>query len=55
MAGAHLVGVGKVVKFLTSKDPKELEEIKDENGTHVSEYMTKFAGYDISDFTKEIV
>ena len=55
LAGAHLVGVGKVVKFLTSKDPKELEKIKDENGTHVSEYMTKFAGYDISDFTKEIV
>jgi len=46
IAAAHLAGAGNVKKFLRSNGRKDF---KDGNGTSVSYYMKKFAGYDISE------
>ena len=54
LAGAHLVGVGGVVKFLTTTDSNILNKIADKNGTHVSEYMELFGNYNIPHFTEEL-
>jgi len=43
VAGAHLKGLGGVRKFLKGKDNA------DALGTKISEYISKFAGYDLSD------
>jgi hypothetical protein len=45
LAGAHLLGVkGGVKKYLESNGQ---EDPQDANGTHVSEYLRKFQGYNI--------
>ena len=49
LAGAHLVGPGGVKRFLTSNGR---DDVKDANGTPVSSYIKKFAGYDISEITR---
>jgi len=45
LAAAHLAGPGNVKKFLISWGK---EDFKDAYGTSVSNYMKKFAGYDVS-------
>lgn len=49
LAGAHLVGPGGVRDFLSSNGKND---VKDANGTPVSSYIKKFAGYDIKEITK---
>jgi len=44
LAGAHLVGNGGVKKFLRSNGEKDPV---DGNGIHVSEYLAKFANYEV--------
>ena len=48
LAGAHLVGPGGVRDFLRSNGKND---VKDANGTPVSSYIKKFAGYDIKEIT----
>ncbi len=54
LAGAHLLGPGNVKIFLTTSDPETLSKLVDANGTHISEYMTRFGGYEVSHFTSGI-
>lgn len=49
LAGAHLVGVGGVRKYLKSNGKND---VKDRNGTPVSTYIKKFAGYEVSKITR---
>lgn len=49
LAGAHLVGVGGLEKYLKSNGKND---VKDGNGTRVSYYIKKFANYDVSEFTQ---
>jgi hypothetical protein len=45
LAGAHLVGSGGILAFFY---PSRYDyRVVDGNGVHVSQYMTKFAGYDL--------
>jgi hypothetical protein len=45
LAGAHLVGSGGILAFFY---PEKYDyRVVDGNGVHVSQYMTKFAGYDL--------
>ncbi len=48
LGGAHLLGVGGLRKFILSGGR---QVPRDGNGTPISEYMRKFAGYDISEIT----
>jgi len=48
LAGAHLVGPGGVKDFLQSNGKID---VKDKNGTPVSSYIKKFAGYNIEEIT----
>ena len=48
IAGAHLLGVGNVKKFLKSNGRKIP---RDGYGTPITEYLSKFSGYDISEIT----
>lgn len=45
LAGAHLKGHGGVKGFLDSQD---CDKYKDANGTNITEYIWKFAGYDMT-------
>lgn len=45
LAGAHLVGTGGMLAFFYPE--RYNHNIVDGNGVHVSEYMKKFAGYDL--------
>lgn len=49
LAGAHLVGPGGVRDFLRSNGKND---VTDANGTPVSSYIKKFAGYDIKEITQ---
>jgi len=42
LAGAHLVGYGGLQKYLTSNG---MNDVKDGNGTPISQYIQKFGGY----------
>ena len=48
LAATHLVGQGNVNKYLKSNG-KNVQ--KDGNGISLEEYLKKFAGYDVSEFT----
>ena len=48
IAGAHLLGVGNVKKFLKSNGRKIP---RDGYGTPITEYLSRFSGYDISEIT----
>ncbi len=52
LAGAHLLGVGGLKQFLESKG---MEDPADGYGTRISEYIRKFAGYDIGEIAGETV
>jgi Ca2+-binding RTX toxin-like protein len=43
LAGAHLAGVGGLKAFLTSGGSQNFADF---NGTHVSDYLSQFGGYD---------
>lgn len=45
LAGAHLVGSAGILAFFYPE--KYAYRVVDGNGVHVSQYMTKFAGYDL--------
>jgi len=45
LAGAHLVGMGGVLSFFYPE--KYSHRTVDGNGVHVTQYMQKFAGYDL--------
>ena len=48
LAGAHLVGIGGLKKFLHSNGE---ENVTDATGTSISKYIAQFAGYDVSSIT----
>ena len=48
LAGAHLVGVGGLKKYLNSNGKND---VKDATGTPVSLYIKRFAGYDVTKIT----
>ncbi len=48
IAGAHLLGVGNLKKYL-----EKGIDMTDGFGTHISEYIKKFSGYDMSDLFKD--
>ena len=51
LGGAHLVGVRSLAKFLKSGG-REIP--KDGYGTPITEYISKFSGYDISEITGNV-
>jgi len=46
IAGAHLVGLGGLIKWINGK------EVKDGNGVSVEVYLKKFQDYDLSEIEK---
>jgi len=49
LAGAHLVGIKGIRDYLLSNGKND---VTDANGTRVSSYIKKFAGYNINEITK---
>jgi len=52
IAGAHLMGEGGLATFLGSPVFKKKSAVSDDNGTHISSYLSMFGGFDLESCCK---
>jgi hypothetical protein len=52
IAGAHLMGEGGLATFLGSPVFKTKSAVSDDNGTHISSYLSMFGGFDLESCCK---